>query len=75
MVMPGMHGRALADHVTRLHPQVRTLFITGYTDQVVEAGQALLQKPFTSDQILWNVQQTLSRGPAAGRASDTAIAG
>jgi CheY-like chemotaxis protein len=75
MVMPGMHGRALAENVTRLHPDAGILFITGYADQVVDAGHALLQKPFTSDEILWNVRETLRRAPAAGRASDTAIAG
>jgi PAS domain S-box-containing protein len=52
VVMPGMSGQALADRLVQTQPSLKTLFISGYTDeaiaahQVLEPGVAFLQKPF-----------------------------
>ncbi len=57
LMMPGMSGRELADHVRELRPDVRILFMSGYTDdevlrrQLVDEGQPFLQKPFTRGAI------------------------
>lgn len=53
IVMPGINGRELAERVTRVRPEIRVLYMSGYTDQaivhegILEAGAVLLQKPFT----------------------------
>lgn len=53
MVMPGMSGGELAQHLIALKPNLRILFMSGYTDDVglltgLEEGTAnFLQKPFT----------------------------
>ena len=53
VVMPGRSGRALADEVTRSHPDMRVLYMTGYTQNaivhngVLDAGTHLITKPFT----------------------------
>ena len=31
MVMAGMNGRAVAEKVSRLHPEIRVAFLSGYT--------------------------------------------
>jgi two-component system, cell cycle sensor histidine kinase and response regulator CckA len=52
-VMPGMSGRQLAMRLCELHPGLKVLFMSGYTDNVMaqhgvlEPGTELLQKPFT----------------------------
>ena len=52
VLMPGMNGRALADRLVQAQPSLKTLFISGYTDEaiaahnVLELGVAFLQKPF-----------------------------
>jgi PAS domain S-box-containing protein len=53
VIMPGaLQGRALADAVTRRWPQVRVVFMSGYTESAVsrqgrlDAGAPLLNKPF-----------------------------
>jgi PAS domain S-box-containing protein len=53
VVMPGMGGRELADIVKSRRPQLKVLYISGYTnDEVVRHGvivarDSFLQKPFT----------------------------
>jgi signal transduction histidine kinase/CheY-like chemotaxis protein len=63
LVMPVMSGRELVEHVRRLAPEMRILCTSGY---VWPAGQenetAYLQKPFTSQELLLKVKQTLVGG-------------
>lgn len=53
VVMPGINGKELADRVSTIRPEIKVLYMTGYTDQAIvhrgtlAAGAVLLQKPFT----------------------------
>jgi two-component system, cell cycle sensor histidine kinase and response regulator CckA len=53
VVMPGISGRELSERVRAIRPEIRVLFMSGYTDQAVvhhgilETDAVLLQKPFT----------------------------
>ncbi len=53
VVMPGMSGPMLVDHLRTLDPDLKVLFMSGYDDRhvvrhyVVEKGYHLLAKPFT----------------------------
>jgi len=64
VVMPGMGGRELAQHLSIIKPDLRTLFISGYMDDVgIMAGQeegmsSFLQKPFTPE-VLAHAVRTL----------------
>jgi two-component system, cell cycle sensor histidine kinase and response regulator CckA len=64
VVMPGMGGRELAQHLSVIKPDLRTLFISGYMDDVgIMAGQeegtsSFLQKPFTPE-VLANAVRSL----------------
>jgi hypothetical protein len=55
VVLPHMSGRDLAGRLKALFPDIRVLYMSGYTQDavashgVIEPGAALLQKPFTSD--------------------------
>ncbi len=65
MVMPGMSGRELADRVRQLRPGLRVLFMSGYSDEIVDRhgslgpGERLLQKPFSIAQLLAGVRASL----------------
>jgi PAS domain S-box-containing protein len=65
VVMPGMTGRELADRLRHQHPQVKVLFVRGYTDDallkrgVMEAREALLAKPFQPRELAARVRQIL----------------
>lgn len=67
VVMPQMGGKELADSLTVRHPETKVLFISGYPDDaiarhgVLEAGIALLQKPFSSAELARRIRQLLDR--------------
>jgi len=63
VVMPGMSGSVLADSLCAQRPEVRVLYMSGYTDGeiaphgVLEAGTSILRKPFTRDQLMRRVEE------------------
>lgn len=68
VVMPRMTGPQLACEAEKLHPGVKVLFISGYTDDVfptvVSKGHIdLLQKPFEPELLARRVRDVLDREP------------
>jgi len=80
VVMPGLGGRETAEWIERARPDIRTLFMSGYTDDTViragglAPGASFLQKPFSPDDLLARVRQVLDGMPptrAVARAAAT----
>lgn len=73
VVMPRMGGKAVYDTVHQRWPNVRYLFMTGYsssaihTDFVLEEGLNLLQKPYDLGTLLQKIREILDRAPADQR--------
>jgi len=69
VIMPNMNGPRLAQEVKSLHPDVRVIFMSGYTDSTlvsrgVSQGEAyFLQKPFRTDTLIQLVREVLDRAP------------
>jgi two-component system cell cycle sensor histidine kinase/response regulator CckA len=65
LVMPGIGGRLLGKQMVDLQPELRVLYMSGYTDDAVirhgglEAGMAFLQKPFTPDALTHKLREVL----------------
>jgi CheY-like chemotaxis protein len=57
VVMPGMNGRELAHQLQEQHPQLKTLYMSGYTANVIahhgvlEKGVSFIQKPFSLEDL------------------------
>ena len=68
VVMPQMNGMELCERLVGIQPDMKVLFMTGYTDDtmiqhgVFESDLDLIQKPFTADAIVSKVQQVISQG-------------
>jgi len=69
VIMPGMNGRELAARITKLLPDVRVLYMSGYTENAVgldgtlDAGINLLQKPFSLPALKDRVREVLDSEP------------
>ena len=70
IVMPGMHGQALAATLLKIRPDVRVVFMSGYTEDAIPPRDrlltpaAFLPKPFTASAL----NLAVSREIAAARA-------
>jgi DNA-binding NtrC family response regulator len=65
MVLPGTSGREIAKRVSSLRPEVKVLFMSGYTDDTLvhshgfEKTMAFLQKPFSAVSLASKVREVL----------------
>jgi DNA-binding NtrC family response regulator len=71
VVAPGLSGPMVAERIAALQPGLRVLFMSGYQDTgvvrryVLEKGFALLEKPFTADQLVKKVREVLESAAVA----------
>ena len=67
IVLPGMNGRDLSERVSARFPGVGTLFMSGYTDDVIshhgvlQEGIAFIQKPFSVRNLAAKVRRVLDQ--------------
>lgn len=65
VIMPEMNGREFYQRVSPLHPDMKVLYMSGYTDNVIvhhgvlDEGIDFLEKPFTVQNLILKVRQIL----------------
>ncbi len=65
VIMPNMNGRQLAERLASIRPQMKVVFMSGYTDNVIaengilESGSSFIQKPFTPTSLLRLLREKL----------------
>ena len=65
VVMPGMSGRELRDHLLTLRPEMKVIFMSGYTDDavihhgVLRKEMHFIQKPFPMNALAQKVREIL----------------
>jgi len=68
VIMPEMNGRDLAVEMNVLFPQIKFLFMSGYTSDVIahhgilDAGVKYIQKPFSLQDLAVKVREALEGG-------------
>jgi two-component system cell cycle sensor histidine kinase/response regulator CckA len=66
VVMPGLDGGELAAVLSAFRPELKLLYVSGYPNQLItyhgtlETAVALLEKPFTTQDLLSRVRSVLS---------------
>jgi PAS domain S-box-containing protein len=74
VVMPEMNGWDLAKRLLSLYPDLKSLFMSGYTSNVIaqrfvlEDGVHFMQKPFTENELTAKVREALEKNQAFGEA-------
>ncbi len=74
VVMPGVNGPTLAEKLAASHPEMKVLYMSGYTDYAVgrngtlESGIHLLAKPYTRENLLCKVRAVLDLDRVTNRA-------
>jgi len=67
VVMPGMNGRELVRALDEKYPDMKAIYVSGYTRDVIksegdlEPGAAFVQKPFSADFLLEEVKKILKQ--------------
>ncbi|MCE5312981.1 MAG: response regulator, partial [Nitrospiraceae bacterium] len=68
VIMPGMNGRELAKKLLATRPNIKQLFMSGYTADVIahhgvlDEGVQFIQKPFSIKDMAAKVRQALAEG-------------
>jgi PAS domain S-box-containing protein len=67
VIMPGLDGRELSEHLGRLYPNLKVLFMSGYTADVIahrgvlEPSVWFLHKPFSQEELAQKVRARLDQ--------------
>ena len=67
VVMPVMSGRELADRLLVLHPEMKVLYMSGYTDDaivrhgILDEGVHFIPKPFSVENLALKVREVLDQ--------------
>jgi two-component system cell cycle sensor histidine kinase/response regulator CckA len=65
VIMPGMSGKDVADRLAPLRPDMKVLFVSGYSEDVIshrgvlDPGVEYLHKPFTPQKLAAKVREVL----------------
>jgi len=63
MVMPNMNGRELAKKIVQMRPEVKVVYVSGYTSEVLDQSEILpglfLEKPFSSTTLIAKIRSLL----------------
>lgn len=66
VIMPEMSGRVMVEHLQKLWPTVKIIFMSGYTSDVIvrhgvfNSDVGFIEKPFTPSQLVQKVSETLA---------------
>jgi len=73
VIMPGMSGKTMAAQLEAMRPDIKVLYISGYTDNaivhhgILDSNVAFLQKPFSIEGLARKVREVLDAAAGSGQ--------
>jgi PAS domain S-box-containing protein len=70
VIMPKKNGKDVHDEIKKLRPEIKTLFMSGYTDEIIhkkglfDSNINFMSKPVIPDHLLMKVREILNRNEA-----------
>jgi DNA-binding NtrC family response regulator len=67
VVMPEMSGHELAQRLSPLHPEMKTMYMSGYSDEsiiyygIMDEKTSFLPKPFSLEALVSKVREALDK--------------
>ena len=67
LILPGLNGRELSEQLAKKRKDMKVLFISGYSDDVIakhgmiDEGLSFLQKPFTASSLGMKIREVLEK--------------
>ena len=67
IMMPGLNGKELADHAAKINPNLKVIYISGYSDSalfkegVIAPDTVLLKKPFLPGKLIHEIREILDQ--------------
>ncbi len=71
VIMPGKNGKEVHSEIKGLKPDIKALFMSGYTANIIhkkgilDSETEFISKPFSPNTFLRKVREVLDKGPAA----------
>ena len=68
VVMPGMNGRQLAERLSKIHPEMKVLYTSGYTENaiahhgIIDEGLNFIGKPYALQVLAPKIRDVLDKG-------------
>jgi two-component system, cell cycle sensor histidine kinase and response regulator CckA len=66
VIMPEMNGRVLAERIQSLHPNLKCMYMSGYTGNIISKhgmmkhGVHFIQKPFSLKELALKIREVLN---------------
>ena len=67
LILPGLNGRELSEQLAKKRKDMKVLFISGYSDDVIakhgmiDEGLSFMQKPFTASSLGMKIREVLEK--------------
>ena len=67
VIMPGMNGRAMIEQLVQFRPEVKTVFMSAYTEDIIShhgkllSGSGFINKPFTKQALCAKIREVLDQ--------------
>jgi YesN/AraC family two-component response regulator len=66
VIMPGMNGKDLAEKISSILPEIKSIYMSGYTADIIahhgvlDEGVNFIQKPFNINELAVSIKKAIT---------------